>query len=70
MSSTLIVTVLFIFFSFTSSQCPTSVGSLVIPSFTVEIGDYDYYGCETITSLFIPSTVTKIGIHCYLNFLF
>ena len=35
--------------------------TVTIPPSTTKIGDYSFYGCKSLESLYIPSTVTTIG---------
>ena len=43
------------------------VTDLVIPNSVTEIGEYAFYGCESLTSVKIPNSVTSIGKNAFYN---
>lgn len=42
-------------------------GSVVIGDDITKIGDYAFYGCDTLTNITIPDSVSKIGIYAFGN---
>jgi len=44
-----------------------SVQQLVIPKGTLELENYACYGCESLASIHIPHTVSKIGLAAFAN---